>query len=156
MTPPGSGGALKPWSSARFEAFSARMAKLFDVTLDRARELLGLIERPASWAVQLPGIALVHFDGGPSTAGADCGFIRLSRGAMFPPHGHLGEESVTILTGRVHDVTNNVLYGPGDEYVQAEGTQHYLVCIGDEDCIYASRAMEGISVGGQRARPMKN
>lgn len=140
----------------RFEAFSARMAQLFDVTLDRARELLGLIERPASWVAQIPGIALVHFEGGPKAAGADCGFIRLSPGAIFPPHGHLGEESVTILTGRVHDVTNNVMYGPGDDCVQAEGTQHYLVCVGDEDCIYASRAMEGITVGGVRARPMKN
>ena len=140
----------------RFEAFSARMAKLFDVTLDRARELLGLIERPASWIVQIPGIALVHFDGGPSTAGADCGFIRMSPGAIFPPHGHLGEETVTILTGRVHDVTNNVMYGPGDECVQTQGTQHYLLCVGDEDCIYASRAMEGISLGGVRVRPMKN
>lgn len=140
----------------RFEAFSARMAKLFDVTLDRARELLGLIERPASWIVQIPGIALVHFDGGPSTAGADCGFIRMSPGAIFPPHGHLGEESVTILTGRVHDVTNNVMYGPGDECVQVPGTQHYLMCVGDEDCIYASRAMDGISLGGVRVRPMKN
>jgi hypothetical protein len=140
----------------RFEAFSARMAKLFDVTLDRARELLGLIERPASWVPQIPGIALVHFEGGPTTAGADCGFIRLAPGAMFPPHGHLGEESVTILTGRVHDVTNNVMYGPGDEYVMAQGTMHYLMCVGDEDCIYASRAMEGISLGGVRARPMKN
>ncbi|HET9624256.1 MAG TPA: hypothetical protein VFP84_22940 [Kofleriaceae bacterium] len=140
----------------RFEAFSARMARLFDVTVDRARELLGLIERPASWVVQIPGIALVHFDGGPAVAGADCGFVRMSPGAVFPPHGHLGEESVTILTGRVHDVTNNVMYGPGDECIQAEGTQHYLVCVGDEDCIYATRAMEGITVGGQRARPMKN
>jgi crotonobetainyl-CoA:carnitine CoA-transferase CaiB-like acyl-CoA transferase len=37
-------------------------------------------------------------------AAADCGFIRLSPGAVFPPHNHLGEEAVTILSGRVHDV----------------------------------------------------
>jgi putative transcriptional regulator len=140
----------------RFEAFSARMAKLFDVTADRARELLGLIERPASWIPQIHGISLVHFDGGPAAAAADCGFVRLAPGAVFPPHTHLGEEAVTILSGRIHDVTNDRVVGPGDDYVQPEGTNHYLVCVGTEECIFASRAMNGIAVGGSRARPIKN
>jgi putative transcriptional regulator len=141
----------------RFEQFSGRMAKLFDVTVDRARELLGLIERPASWVPQIiPGISLVHFEGGPAVAAADCGFIRLVPGAVFPPHSHLGEEIVTILSGQVKDITNDCLLGPGDDYVQLEGTEHYKVCVGDEDCIYASRAMNGIAIGGNRARPTKN
>jgi len=143
--------------AGRFEQFSARMAKLFDVTVDRARELLGLIERPASWVPQIiPGISLVHFDGGPTAAAADCGFIRLTPGTVFPPHTHLGEEMTTILAGRVHDVINDRFIGPGEDYIQVEGSTHYLVCVGDEDCIYASRAMNGIAVGGTRARPTKN
>jgi len=137
----------------RFEAFSGRMAKLFDVTVERARELLGLIERPASWVPQLPGISLVHFEGGPAVATADCGFVRLDAGATFPPHTHLGEEIVTVLSGQLHDVPNDRLIGPGDDYVQAEGTHHYLVCVGPEACLYASRANEGIEVLGRRARP---
>ena len=140
----------------RFEAFSARMARLFDVTVDRARELLGLIERPASWVAQIPGISLVHFDGGPAAAAADCGFVRLTPGAVFPPHTHLGEEAVTILSGRIHDVTNDRMVVPGEDYVQPEGTSHYLICVGDEDAIFASRAMNGIAVGGARARPTKH
>ncbi len=44
----------------RFEAFSSRMASLLDVTIDRARELLGLIERPESWEAAAPGLQLVH------------------------------------------------------------------------------------------------
>jgi putative transcriptional regulator len=141
----------------RFEAFSGRLARLYDITVDRARELLGLIERPASWVPQIiPGISLVHFEGGRATAAADCGFIRLAPGATFPMHTHLGEEVVTILSGRVHDVTNDRMLGPGDDYVQLEGTHHYKVCVGDEDCIYASRAMNGIEIAGARARPAKN
>jgi quercetin dioxygenase-like cupin family protein len=141
----------------RFEAFSGRMAKLFDVTIDRARELLGLIERPASWVQQIiPGISLVHFEGGPAAAAADCGFVRIVPGGVFPPHTHLGEEIVTILSGQLHDLTHDRVIGPGDDYVQAEGTTHYLVCMGTEDCVYASRAINGIAVGGQRARPTKN
>jgi len=140
----------------RFEALSGRLASLFDVTVDRARELLGLIERPASWVPQIPGISFVHFEGGAAAAAADCGFVRLARGAMFPPHTHLGEEAVTILSGRVHDVPNNRVIGPGEDYVQPEGTSHYLVCVGDEDCIFASRAINGIAVGGTRAEIKKN
>lgn len=141
----------------RFEAFAERMARMFDVTLDRARELLGLIERPASWVPQVvPGIFFVDFEGGPAAAAADCGFVRLSPGALFPPHTHLGEEMTTILAGRVHDVTNDRVIGPGEDYVRPEGSTHHLVCIGDEDCIYASRAMNGISIGGVRVHPTRN
>jgi len=61
-----------------------------------------------------------------------------------------------ILCGRIHDVTNNRVVAPGDDYVQPEGTSHYLVCVGDEDCIFASRAMNGIAVGGARAQIRKN
>lgn len=138
----------------RFEAFAGRMAKLFDVTLDRARELLALIERPASWVAQIPGISLVHFEGGPSMADADCGFIRMTPGALFPPHTHLGEELVTILAGQLRDMTNHHVLRPGDDSLQAQGTSHYLMCVGDEDCIYASRALSGIAIGGGRARPL--
>lgn len=145
--------------SGRFEAFSDRIARMFDVTLDRARELLGLIERAASWVPQVvPGISFVDFEGGPAAAAADCGFVRLAPGTVFPPHTHLGEEMTTILSGRVHDVTNDRMLGPGDDYVRAEGTTHYLVCVGDEDCIYASRAMDGIALGGPggpRVQPTK-
>src|SRR4051812_13897209 len=82
-----------------FEKFSSKMASLFDVTVDRARELLGLIERPASWEAAAPGVGLVHFDGGPMWAAADCGFVRLAPHAAFPLHTHAGEEVSLILAG---------------------------------------------------------
>jgi len=141
------GGAL--------ERFAQRLGALFDVTVERARELLGLIERPASWEAQVPGIALVHFDGGPAYAAADCGFIRLAPGAIFPFHKHLGEEASVILEGAVYDATNDRLLEAGDEYVQATGTQHALVNKGSVDCVFAARAMHGIEVGGAPARPNK-
>lgn len=144
----------------RFEAFAARMAKMFDVTVDRGRELLGLIERKASWIAQpVPGLSFVDFEGGPATAAADCGFVRLAPGAVFPPHTHLGEEMTTILSGRVHDPVNDRTIGPGEDYIRTEGSTHYLVCVGDEDCIYATRAHGGISLGppgGPRVQPTKN
>jgi anti-sigma factor ChrR (cupin superfamily) len=139
----------------RFEKLSQRMASLFDVTVDKARELLGLIERPASWEASGPGIGLVHFDGGPAYAGADCGFVRLAPGATFPLHKHLGEEASLILAGSLRDATSGRVLEPGDELLQAEGTEHVLVNEGTEDCIFAARAMNGIEVAGAPARPTR-
>lgn len=143
---------LASTGGGRFEAFSGRMAKLFDVTVDRAREILGLVDRAASWEPAVPGIALVHFDGGPAVAAADCGFVQIAAGGMFPEHTHRGQEVTLILSGRLRDVDGRV-FGPGDELVHEQGTTHHLVVEGDEPCMYASRAMNGIEIGGVRAVP---
>jgi quercetin dioxygenase-like cupin family protein len=129
----------------RFERFSDRMAKLFDVTADKARELLGLVESAASWEHPLPGVHLIHFDGGPACAGADCGFVRIDAGCTFPWHMHRGEEINVILAGTLRDSTGKVLR-PGDELVQPANTQHDLTA-GDDEVIYVARAMDGIEVG---------
>lgn len=142
--------------AGRHESFSTRLARLYDVTLDRARELLGLIERPASWIQQVvPGIKFVDFEGGPAAAAADCGFVRLAPKAMFPPHTHVGEEYVIVLSGQIRDLVNNRIIGPGEDYIQGAGTSHYLECVSDEDCVYATRAIDGIEIGGVRAYPTK-
>ncbi|HEX3759488.1 MAG TPA: cupin domain-containing protein [Kofleriaceae bacterium] len=142
-----------------FEAFAARMARMYDVTVERGRELLGLLDRAASWIPQVvPGLHFIDFEGGPATAGADCGFVRLAPGAIFPPHTHLGEEMTTVLSGQIRDLANDITLGPGDDYIRAEGSTHYLVCVGDEPCIYATRAYNGISLGppgGPRVQPTK-
>ena len=131
--------------SGRFEKFADRMAKLFDVTIDRARELLGLAERAASWESPIPGIGLVHFDGGPACATADCGFIRIAPGCTFPWHTHRGEEVSVILTGTLRDHEGRLLR-PGEELVQSSGSQHDISCHGDEEVIFVARAFGGIDV----------
>jgi putative transcriptional regulator len=130
----------------RFEKFADRMAKLLDVTIDRARELLGLIERPSSWENPVPGVSLIHFDGGPAYAAADCGFVRIAPGCKFPWHTHRGEEVSVILSGAMRDVDGRVLRA-GDELIHQQGTQHELAADGDEPVIYVARAMNGIEVG---------
>lgn len=130
----------------RFEKFADRIATLFDVTLDRARELLGLVERPASWEHPIPGVSLIHFEGGPACAAADCGFVRIARGCKFPWHTHRGEEVSVILSGALRDLDGRVLRA-GDELVHPQGTQHELIAEADDDVIYVARAMNGIEVG---------
>ena len=130
----------------RFGALGDRVAKLLDVTLDRARELLGLIERAASWEHPVPGVSLIHFDGGPAYAAADCGFVRIDPGCKFPWHTHRGEEVSVILSGAMRDHDGRVLRA-GDELIHQQGTQHELATEGDEPVIYVARAMNGIEVG---------
>jgi mannose-6-phosphate isomerase-like protein (cupin superfamily) len=130
----------------RFEKFAGRMASLLDVTIDRARELLGLVERPSSWETPVPGVELIHFDGGPAYAAADCGFVRIAPGCKFPWHTHRGEEVSVILSGAMRDHDGKLLRA-GDELVHQPGTQHELTAEGDDPVIYVARAMNGIEVG---------
>jgi hypothetical protein len=141
---------------SRFEKFSVQLAKLYDVTVDRARELLGLMERKASWEHAMPGLGLVHFDGGPAYAAADCGFIRLAPGTSFPHHSHLGEEVSLILAGEIQDKQTGVIYRAGDEVVKPVDSDHDVVSVGNEDAIYAARAMNGIAIAGAPARPSRS
>lgn len=137
----------------RFERFATRVGGLFDVALDRVRELLGLIERTVSWERQIPGVDLVHFAGGPAAVGADCGFVRIAPGAEFPPHTHVLDEAAIILAGTVRDNASGALYRAGDEYLLPGDSTHSLACIGDTPCIFAVRAAGGIRVGGVVVAP---
>ena len=138
----------------RFEQFTDRVAALYELSADRVRELFGLVERGTSWLPQLPGIELMWFPGGLRYADADCGFIRLAAGKVFPPHTHLGDEVSIILAGQLQDLATGVIYNPGDEIAVAHSAdEHLLKAIGTEDCIYAARAMNGIAVMGIPQRP---
>ena len=138
----------------RFEQFTDKIAALYELSADRVRELFGLTERTASWSPQLPGVELLWFPGGLRFADADCGFIRLAAGTVFPPHTHLGEEVSVILAGQLKDLATGVVYKPGDEITRPQDAEeHLLQAIGDEDCIYAARAMNGIAVMGVPQRP---
>ena len=65
----------------RFAQFAEKVAKIFDVTLARAQELLNWIDDPSKWeAGPLEGTALIHFPAGPACAGADNGFVRVKPG----------------------------------------------------------------------------
>lgn len=133
----------------RFDAFAGRMSKLLDVSVDRARELLGLTERKASWENPVPGIHLVHFAGGPAYAAADCGFVRIEPGCTFPWHTHRGEEVSVLLHGTLRDTAAGKVWHAGDEIVHGLGTEHDLTA-GDDGAVYVARAMDGIEIAGQR------
>jgi putative transcriptional regulator len=144
-----------------YEKYSTKMADLFDVSVDRARELLSLIDRPSSWEPAIAGmeigVRLVHFDGGPRYADADCGYVLIQPGASFPVHTHLGEEKSLILAGRLRDRRTGKVYVAGDEIEHPHNdVEHDVVCEGDEPVMYAARATNGLAVNGVPQRPIRH
>lgn len=130
----------------RFERFAARVSQIFDVTVERARELLGLTERESAWETPVPRVGLIHFAGGPACATADCGFIRIRPGGTFPWHTHRGDELSVIVSGTLRDHDGR-LFRPGDELFHAAGSQHDLTVEGDDEVIFVARAFDGIELG---------
>ena len=130
----------------RFERFAARMGQIFDLAIERTRELLGWVEDPTKWVPSgLPGMKAIHFAGGPACAGADTGYVELAPGAAFPYHEHVGEEITLVLAGRVRD-SDGKIYGPGDEIVKSAGTRHEFWADGEETLVVAVRVF-GVKYG---------
>lgn len=127
----------------RLDRFATRLADLFDVTVDKARMLLGWIDDPARWEAFAPGAALMHLPAGPAWAGADCGFVRLEPGATFPWHHHDGEEVTVVMQGRGRDADGSLLV-PGDEVVLGAASEHDFTAeggAGDEPYLFAVRVL---------------
>ena len=123
----------------RFARFAARFAQLFDVTLERARDLLAMADVPSAWeAGPGPGSALLHFAAGPRYASADAGFVRLAPGMTFPWHRHHGHEHCLVLAGEAVDSMCGTMR-PGDEATADGGTEHEFRTVGDEPYVFAVR-----------------
>lgn len=137
---------LSSAGAGRFERHAARFAQIFDVALDRAREMLGWIDRPATWMpAGLPGVRAVHFAAGPACAGADTGYLELQGGAPFPYHEHVGEELSLVLAGQIID-GDGATYGPGDELAKAPGSRHDFRAAPGAPAVVAVRAF-GVRYG---------
>ena len=59
---------LASLGAGRFERFATGIADLYDVAIERAREILGLLDDPAQRQPAFPGAALLHFAAGPACA----------------------------------------------------------------------------------------
>lgn len=127
-------------------------ARLVDLPRDHAERLLNRAERGLDWGPgPLPGMGLVHLAGGPATAGADVGIVRLPPDFAFPPHSHLGPESVLILEGDYVDSAGYVLAG-GQEESREPGTPHAFRA-GPKGVVFAVVLREGIEVPDPHGGP---
>ncbi|MBK9031646.1 MAG: cupin domain-containing protein [Myxococcales bacterium] len=118
--------------------FVARVAALYDLTLERAGEILGWVDEPSQWHAPMPGMQFAIFKGGPRHATADCGLLRIAPGATFPWHAHLSEEHSLFLSGSGRDHAGHV-YVPGDTLVLPAGSAHDFVTISATELVIAVR-----------------
>lgn len=111
---------------ARYLPFAAELARHFDLTRERVRQLLAMIDEPGLWT---PGIepvqGFMHFAPGPALAPLHGGFVRMLSGMRFPPHRHGDRELTFVLDGELCD-GNGVLYRPGDALDMSPGSVHSL------------------------------
>ncbi len=122
-----------------------RVARFFDLAIERAREVLLAIDEPSAWVPLLPGISLLHFAPGLALAGADTGLVRVAAEARFPPHRHLGDERVLILMGALREDDGRVLR-PGDESAMPQGSSHEFAALPGSDCIFAASVFGGFEL----------
>ncbi len=127
-------------STSPFAGFVDRLATFFDVGTDRAREFLDSIAHVSQdpWqASGLPGISLLHLQGGPNVATADnCGLVYLEPGTTFPEHQHLGEEWALVLQGQCIEHTG-IISRPGDLVHKSTGSKHSFRVLDDEPFVFA-------------------
>lgn len=133
---------------ARFAPFIDRLTRMVDLAGERVQALLASLAHPATWQpTPGPNVHLVHFDGGPACAAADAGFVRVAAGTVFPPHRHLGEETVLVLQGSYSD-SGGAVVRAGDTVKMPQDSRHHFTAGPDEDLIYAVVVFGGIEIDG--------
>jgi quercetin dioxygenase-like cupin family protein len=127
--------------ATRFAGFAPRMATFFDLTLERAREILALVARAAEapWVGEPgSGVRLLHFEGGARHAGADCGLVHIAPGTRFPFHRHVDDEWNFVLQGSAEEEGSGRVWAPGDLVCNPAGTAHAFRALGDEPLVFGA------------------
>jgi putative transcriptional regulator len=147
--PPGAGLRTRMIASAgrdgRYGKFADRLARLFDVPVARAEELLRRIEDPAVFVPFLtPGVAMFPVTPGAAYAGAVAAIGLLAPGTVFPHHAHVGDEVTLVLDGGFRDEDGREIWR-GEELYKPAGSDHEFVVIGERPCVAAVLALGGVT-----------
>jgi quercetin dioxygenase-like cupin family protein len=129
--------------------FGPRLSAFLDVGRERAAELLRALTRAgeAPWVDGgPPGVRLLHFDGGPRHAGADCGLVQLAAGVRFPRHRHGGEEVAFVLSGEAEEEGTGAVWRPGDVVLRGARSAHAFRALGDRPFAFAVVLRDGFEL----------
>jgi putative transcriptional regulator len=133
----------------RFAPLYGALSELFDLDDPALRALFVRAAAPEAWtAAPLPDAWLLHLEGGPRTAGADSGLVRVRAGARFPRHVHLGRERVLLLDGSYTEEPSGRVYSAGDWHDMPEGSAHAYVVGPERDLLVAVSVVRGVDVDG--------
>ena len=136
----------------RLGAYAEDSAKLLDIAPSRARDYLWRIDEQSQWQpTPFPGVEALWVKGGPNTAGAFTGFVRVKAGSALPMHDHIGPEQGLLLQGRIKDQSGRV-YRPGDRIDMASGSQHELEALPIVDCVFLAVSHGGVRFGEMEFR----
>jgi anti-sigma factor ChrR (cupin superfamily) len=137
----------------RFAMFAAQVAALIDVSVEKARELVGRIDDAKSWvATQAEGVFSYDLPTGPAVADAVVGFVKLRPGAVFPDHEHMGEDAMLVVQGSCID-SNGTVMRRGDLMRMSQGTHHDFKAQPGPDFIYLGVAKNGFKMFGEHIKP---
>jgi quercetin dioxygenase-like cupin family protein len=133
----------------RYAPLFDKLTALFDLgDLDLAA-IFERAENEREWvAAPLPGVSLLHLQGGPRVARADNGLVRLAPGARFPSHRHLGRERVLVLSGGYTDEPSGRVYTAGDWHELGEGSSHAYTALPERELLFAVSLEGGVDVDG--------
>lgn len=143
-------------SSGRFDEFTSKVAELYGVSGERARELLRYLDESSRWN---PG-PTSEIDMMPVEAGAEYSrhlsmVVRVRAGSVFPWHEHLGDEHFVVLSGSCVEPDGTV-FRPGEIACNRVGTAHdFTVPADGDDFIFAVR-LTGMLAFKPRAEPDGN
>lgn len=81
-------------------AWTGRVASLWDLSEEAVRAEFAKAASADAWGPSpVPTVMAFHLSGGPATAGADVGLVRIPDGFQFPHHGHGECEEYVVLQG---------------------------------------------------------
>jgi anti-sigma factor ChrR (cupin superfamily) len=129
---------------SRFGGIVGRLAELWDLSRERAGELLDSLADAVWEPLGVPGVEIIHVQGGPRRAGADAGFVRLAPRARFPHHRHLGDEVMLLLEGDVVEDDGTKGHA-GDAMAKPAGSSHSYT-VGPDGCLVAVLLYGGIEI----------
>jgi quercetin dioxygenase-like cupin family protein len=131
----------------RFSPFLDRVAAFFDLGADAVKKLLASVPGKDAWeAFPVPGVELMHVDGGPRVATVDVGFVRIAPGTSFPRHRHVGVEEGVVIQGAYTEEDGSVVTA-GDTFSNPDGTTHGFQVTSDVPMIFAV-VVPGVEIEG--------
>jgi len=124
-----------------------RLAQAADLAVDVMRGIVRAAQDASGWVEgPCPGVTLFHVDGGPRTADAVVGFVRIPSGGQFDHHVHAGLETTFMLEGRLECTTGRT-FEAGDIIDMPEGSEHALLNRTDASAMFFVVVEKGVSLG---------